>query len=143
MPMTQSTLNLVTRELVPEDQRTEIMDKLFGLRFPMELEPVIYNIAGRLSDDYKGGYYEFYTLSNGGFYMSPSEDRVFHVVCDNFYEGDLSSDALGVTSCMYAYSHLSFVSTAAFSDTYAEMYHRLREYIFEHPEVRAILGATD
>ena len=43
--MTQTSLNLVTRELVPEDQRTVITEKLFGLHFPMQFEPVVYGIT--------------------------------------------------------------------------------------------------
>ena len=91
---------------------------------------------------YKGGYWDFHTLSNGGFYMAPAEDRVFRVACDNMFEGDLSADALGITSCLYAYSHLSFTD-GMFARVSARHYHRLREHMFEHPEVAAILGATD
>jgi len=32
-----------------------------------------------MAEDYYGGYWDFHTLSNGGFYMSPSSDDVFHV----------------------------------------------------------------
>ena len=74
--------------------------------------------------------------------MAPAGDEVFHVVCDNMFDGDLSADALGITACLYAYSHLSFGGDA-FAHNYADHYHRLRSYIFEHPEVRAILSATD
>ena len=45
-----------------------------------------------------------YTLSNDGFYMAPSGDEVFHVACDNMFEGDISADALGITACLYAYT---------------------------------------
>jgi hypothetical protein len=83
----------VTRMLVPEDQRLAIMEKLFGSWFPMRLEPFVYTITERLSGDYNGGYWEFYQLSNGGFYMAPSGDRVYHLICDNQFEGDLSADA--------------------------------------------------
>jgi hypothetical protein len=79
---------------------------------------------------------------NGGFYMTPSNDQVFHVTCDNMFEGDLSADALGITACLYAYSHLSF-SGGSFARDCARHYHLLREYMMEHREVRAILGATD
>ena len=140
--MTQTSLNLVTRELVPEDQRMLITERYFGIHFPLRLEPVIYGITERMADAYSGGYWEFYTLSNGGFYMSPAEDRVFHVTCDNMFEGNLSADALGITACLYAYSHLSF-SDGRFGRVCACHYYRLREYMFEHPEVKAILGATD
>jgi hypothetical protein len=141
--MTQTSLNLVTRELVTENRRLEVTELLFGIHFPLKLEPIIYGITERIAEqDYKGGYWNMYTLSNGGFYMAPSGDEVFHVKCDNMFEGDLSADGLGVVACLYAYSHLSF-SNGRFARVCACHYHRLREYMFEHPEVKAILGATD
>ena len=137
-----NTQTTVTRELVPENQRLYITEKLFGVHFPLQLEPVIYGITERMAEDYNGGYWEFWSLSNEGFYMAPSEDRIFHVKCRNMYEGDLSADALGITSCLYAYSHLPFTD-GNIAREYARHYHRLREYMVEHPEVGAILGATD
>ncbi|MGD8630345.1 MAG: antirestriction protein [Gammaproteobacteria bacterium] len=139
---TQSTQIVVTRELVPEDRRLAVAERLFGVHFPLRLEPVIYGITERMAEDYSGGYWDFYQLSNGGFYMAPSSDRRFSVSCDNMYQGDLSGDALGITACLYAYSHLSF-QDGRFGRVCACHYHRLREYMFEHPEVREILGATD
>ena len=139
---TQSAQTTVTRELVPEHRRMSVVERLFGIHFPLHLEPIIYGITDRMAEDYGGGYWEFYTLSNGGFYMAPSTDVVFHVTCDNMFEGDLSGDALGITACLYVYSHLSF-SGGRFARVCACHYHRLREFMFEHPEVSAILGATD
>jgi hypothetical protein len=74
--------------------------------------------------------------------MAPSTDRLHHVTCDNMFEGDLSGDALGITACLYAYSHLSFTD-GRFGRVCACHFHRLREYMFENPEAVAILGATD
>ena len=140
--MTQTSLNLITRELVPEDRRLDTTERLFGIHFPLHMEPVIYGITDRMAADYKGGYWDFFTLSNGGFYMAPSGDAVYHVSCDNMFEGDLSADALGITACLYAYSHLSF-SNGRFARVSACHYHMLRSYMFEHPEVKASLQATD
>lgn len=78
-----TTQTAVTRELVPEDRRLAITEKLFGVWFPMHIEPFVYTITERLSKDYSGGYWDFQTLSNGGFYMSPSTDQTFHVICQN------------------------------------------------------------
>jgi len=139
---TQASLLQVTRELVPEDQRLVITERLFGMAFPLQLEPVVYGITDRMTEEYDGGYWDFFTLSNGGFYMAPSGDRIFHVRCQNMYEGDLSADALGITACLYAYSNLSF-SLSDIAREYARHYHLLREYMMEHPEVREILGAID
>mgnify|MGYP001821558361 CR=1 FL=1 len=139
---TQASLLPVTRDLVPEDQRLAITEQVFGMAFPLQLEPVVYGITDRMTEEYTGGYWDFYTLSNGGFYMAPAEDRVFHVKCQNMYEGSLSADAFGITACLYAYSNLSF-SLSDIAREYARHYHLLREYSMEHAEVREILGATD
>ena len=138
----QASPSTVTRELVPEDQRLVVVERLFGMAFPLQLEPVIFGITERMAEDYDGGYWDFWTLSNEGFYMAPSEDRIFHVKCQNMYKGDLSADALGITSCLYAFSNLSF-SLTDMAREYARHYHLLREYMLDHPEVREILGATD
>ena len=139
---TQASPLPVTRELVPEDQRLVVAEQLFGMAFPLQLEPVVYGITDRMAEEYTGGYWHFWTLSNGGFYMAPAEDRLFHVKCQNMYEGDLSGDALGITACLYAYSNLSF-SLSDIAEDYARHYHLLREYMLGHPEAREILGATD
>ena len=140
--MTQTSLSLVTKDLVPEDRRMAVTERLFGIHFPMQMEPTVFGITEKMAKDYTGGYWNFYTLSNGGFYMAPSGEDVFHVTCDNMFEGDLSADALGITACLYAYSHLSFSNTR-FARVSACHYHRLREYMFEHPEIKLILQATD
>ena len=67
--MTKAKTNII-RQLVAEDQRTNHTADLFGAYFPLRLEPFVYTMSSRLSDDYSGGYWHFYTLSNGGFYMA-------------------------------------------------------------------------
>ena len=78
----QTSLSLITKELVPEDQRMAVTERLFGIHFPLKLEPVIYGITDRMAaDTYNGGYWSFYQLSNGGFYIAPSNDRTYQVTC--------------------------------------------------------------
>lgn len=133
----------IIRQLVAEDQRVNHTAKLFGHNFPLCLEPFVYGITGMIAEDYRGGYWHFYQLSNGGFYMAPSTDNQFKVSCENGFEGDLSGDALGVVVCLYAFSNLSFGGPGGFAEICAEQYHLLREFMFEHPEVGAILRAID
>ncbi len=73
--------------------------------------------------------------------MAPDDDTLFTVASDNGYEGDMSADALGITACLYAYSHLSFNSVIA--DTCNKHYHLLREFMLDHAEARSILAAID
>jgi hypothetical protein len=137
-----NTTELITRLLVADDQRTILTADLFGVYFPLQLEPFIYAMTSKLSDDYSGGYWNFYTLSNGGFCMTPDTSGQFQVVSENGYEGFMSADALGITACMYAYSHLSFGENR-FSEICAQQYHWLREYMMDHPDAQGILGAID
>ena len=48
----QASPSTVTRELVPEDQRLVVVERLFGMAFPLQLEPVIYGITERMAEDY-------------------------------------------------------------------------------------------
>lgn len=132
----------ITNTIVPESERLAFVDRLFGIQYVTKLEPTVFTITENLAPDYTGGYWEFHDLGNGGFYMAPRFDTEFSIVCENDYEGTLSPDGLGITACLYAFSHLSF-GDSPFAQTCAEQYHLLREFMFEHPEARAILRATD
>lgn len=133
----------ITSNHVPEAQRMTFVDKLFGISYVLKLEPTIFRVADQLAaPTYNGGYWQFFALSNGGFYMAPRTDTAFKVDADNGFSGQLSGDALGITACLSAYSHLSF-GDGAFSETCAQHYHLLREFMFGHAEVKAILGAID
>ena len=136
-------LATVTRTLVPEDQRLSTIESLFGHNFPLQIEPIVFGITERMAEAYHGAYWNFYILDNGGFYLAPDDDGVFKVSCDNYFTGELSADALGITSCLSAYSHLSFSRDESLGRLCARHYHLLREYMYEHAEVAAILGAID
>ncbi|MBL0422381.1 antirestriction protein [Ramlibacter sp. AW1] len=133
----------IYREQLQESERGPHTSKLFGIRFPLMVEPFAFDNAAALSEDYDGGHWEFFILSNGGFYMVPTGRESFHVVCANGYEGDLSADAFGIASCLYAYSLLSFAIDEEVASTCARQYHWLRDYAAQHPEAAAIWRATD
>lgn len=133
----------MTRRTLPDAERAGFVHALFGLHFPMMVEPTVFGMAGTLSPDYKGGFWEFHALSNGGFYMAPHSDTPFHAVCENGFEGALSADALGITACLYAYSNLSFMRIEDLAEVCARQYHLLRDFAMDHAEVKAILAAID
>jgi hypothetical protein len=123
---------MITRKQIPIQQRIHHTADLFGLHFPLHVEPLVYALADHMASDYNGGYWEFYELSNGGFYMAPHSDTPFNVSCENGFEGELSADALGITVCLYAYSQLSFSVESGLAKTCARQYHLLRDYMLEH-----------
>lgn len=133
----------ITRQLVLEKLRVKHTETLFGIHFPLNLEPCVYACTRNIAPVYQGDYWEFYTLSNGGFYMAPYSDEFYSVSCDNGYKGQLSADALGITACLYAYSHLSFSDLKGFAEKCADHNHLLRSYMLDHKEAANILRAID
>ena len=132
----------ITRKTIKSHHRSQHVADLFGLHFPLALEPTIYGITDHLAIAYCGGYWQFYELSNSGFYMAPKSESRFYVSCENGFGGELSPDALGIVACLYAYSNLSF-GEGVFAQRCAEHYHRLREYALVHAEAGAIMAAID
>ena len=132
----------ITKTIVPESDRSAFVDRLFGISYATKLEPTVFTMAERIAPEYSGAYWTFHELGNGGFFFSPSIETLFDVVCENGFKGKLSPDALGITACLYAYSHLSF-GDGRLAETCAEQYHLLREFMFEHAEAVGILRATD
>lgn len=136
------TTNIITATLVSESKRMDVADNHFGIRFPIIMEPMIFQFASQLAPAYNGGYWSFYQLSNGGFYMAPHLEEPFAVIADNGYEGTLSADALGITACLYAYSNLSF-GDGSFGEKCGRHYHWLYEFAMQHLEAAAIRAAID
>ena len=136
------TTHNIINTIVPESERMNIVDGLFGMAYMLKLEPAVFSIAEALAEEYTGGYWDFYDLSNGGFYMAPCHDTELTVSCENGFQGKLSPDAFGITVCLYAFSELSFVGDRM-AQTCAQQYHLLRAYAAQHLEVREIYRAID
>lgn len=132
----------ITAQQVPTRQRAGFVGKLFGVRF-FWIESFVFDTAGSLSEQYEGGYWEYFELSNGGFYMRPRAPERFPVQCANGFDGELSAYAFGVTCCLYAYSSLSFSPDEDFGALCANHFHHLREFALEQKEAKEILRAID
>lgn len=134
--------NIITAVRIPESQRMDVADEHFGIRFPLTVEPMIYQFATQLASAYSGGYWHFYSLSDGGFFMAPEMADTFEVVADNGYQDTMTAEALGITACLYAFSNLSFTK-GPFGEKCADRYHQLYEFAMQHPEAAAIRSAID
>jgi len=109
----------------------------------MAIEPFIYHIASHISHQYDGGYWIYNKLSNGGFFMFPDHSQPFHCICDNGFEDDVFAETLGVSACLYAFSHLSFSDSKQISELCSKHYHLLRDYVPELSEVDQVLAMCD
>ncbi|MBA5687212.1 antirestriction protein [Rugamonas apoptosis] len=134
-----SGAGIVARKVTDEQERMLCLPRVGGARFPL-LEPTVYGVMGEICASYDGGYWDFYTLSNGGFYMAPASEQVFHLCCDNYFERDVSADTAGLIATAYAYSELSFDAHGA---PFARAYERLTAYIRQRADAASIYAALD
>ena len=94
----------------------------------------------RLCGDYDGGFWEFYELSNGGFYIAPENGGKMRLVWSgNYFDGEMSPDAAGIVATLYALNVFAEQAGPYFSDKYIQLY----EFMRLHPEAEVILAAID
>jgi Antirestriction protein len=131
----------ITARPVPDSERLMALPRHFSHRLII-FEDGVYAFMRRFARDYRGGFWQFLELSNGGFYMSPSWEGTFRISVDsNGYDGEMSADAAGITVCLFTYSSLSFEYFG--DEVFADHFHRLRDFALEHAEASAIFGAID
>lgn len=137
----QVVSDTITATLVADDDRLDFLPKRLGHRNLMRGQNLYMDYLGRLSDDYKGGYWEFYELSNGGWYAAPRTEQRYRMHWDgNGYEGEMSADAAGITASLFAINELA---NATREDRLIEAYHLLRDFALEHAEAGQIYDAID
>lgn len=91
--------------------------------------------------DYRGGYWEFFTLSNGGFYMAPAAERAFVLTCEgNGVRGEVSADAAGIVATLMTLNCLAWTTQDPY---FTDSFYWLRDFALEHAEAGAILRAID
>jgi hypothetical protein len=130
----------VVAQRIDDSQRMMALPRHFGERL-LIFEGAVYDFMRRFAADYDGGYWQFYELSNGGFYMAP-DGGPFRILLDtNGYEGVMSADAAGITVCLFACSHLSFRYPE--DNVFSDHFHFLREFAAKHVEASAIFAAID
>jgi hypothetical protein len=113
----------------------------------MKFEGTVYLWMRRLSTDYTGGYWNFYELSNGGFYMALSGEKRFQFDSLNYAQEEVSADAAGVIVTMFALNAIIngivYEEETDLSENFIERYYRLRDFAAEHAESRKIFGLID
>jgi len=137
---------VVTASLVSEDsQRLKILPLMFGRHF-MRGEALAYIWLRRLSKSYDGGVWNYYTLSNGGYYMAPDmgDACLTMRVNGNGFEGSMSPDAAGIVTSLFALDQVMHeVKTKDERDFLLRQYYRLLNFVMFHPERHSIIRATD
>lgn len=132
------TQNIITAKMVAEEDRIDFFPKHCGRAFLM-FESHVYNWMRRLCPDYDGVFWQFYELSNGGFYMAPETAMPVRIVCEgNYFNEEMSADAAGIVVTLFTLSHMAERVLSL-----ADRYYDLMEYIDCHPEAGKIYAAID
>lgn len=155
LPASPAAAQGVVASLVADSARPGFLPKHFGSRHYLKGENAVYNWMGALCPSYRGGYWEFLELSNGSFYMRPTDcqprafppgapsatlpHRMLVRVESNGFEGDVSADAAGIIATLFALNYLA----CGGAEELADKYYALREFALDHPESVSILGAID
>ncbi|MFS2140376.1 antirestriction protein [Duganella sp. Dugasp56] len=140
LPMGASHGGRIEAVLLPPEARLTCLPRHFGAQC-IAVENAVCDMMRRLCPLYRGDYWEFYQLSNGGFYMAPTAVERYRLECDgNGFAGEFGANATGMGVCAMAYSQLSFWRGGARA---AEMYYRLRDFIDLQPEARRLYALLD
>jgi Antirestriction protein len=141
---TTATPTSIKAALVPDDQRLDFLPAFFGPGLMMYGEALVYKWMGRLSRSYNGGSWQFHTLSNGGYYMAPTQPARLRVaVAGNGFDGFVSADAAGVIATLFTLGQLAATENDPAGERFAVLYHALRDYVGDHPEAAFISRAID
>lgn len=125
--------------------RGNILPRHTGRHF-LAFENLVYDLMGRASSDYQGGLWQFFELSNGGFFMAPDRSEPMWLSWpDNYFEGQISPQAAGIGITLMALSILSFNDWLSDEDRdrLTDRFHKLRDFAAEHAEAREIFGLID
>lgn len=138
------TERIIIAERVPDHRRLAFLPAAFTTQMMMRGEAMAFHEADRLSESYRGGSWDFYTLSNGGYYLAPVHPARFAVrVVSNGYDGEVSADAFGVIVTLFVYGALVWINDDTLQAKYSNHYHQLRAFAIQHAERDAILSAID
>ena len=132
----------ITESTVPTSHMTHELHQHFGTA-DIVVESTVYAWLRKLSPDYDGGFWEFHTLSNGGFFMQPVTNSRFQVDSPNGASASMTARDAGITATLFALSHISFHPAAP--ETISRHFELLHEYLDFLPErsVADILRITD
>jgi hypothetical protein len=131
----------VTSSVVPESLRLTIFPRFIGTEHMLHFEALVYGWMRRLSEDYTGGHWNFYTLSNGGFYMAPAASADLRILVEgNCFDGKLSPDAAGLVACLFALNQLACETQLT---RLVDLYHQVRNFSLDHAQAALICRAID
>ncbi|MBD8828985.1 antirestriction protein [Pseudomonas sp. CFBP 13602] len=135
---------IVTCTIVADGDRLNFLPTFFG-KYYMAAEGLLYTHARKFVQGYNGGFWNYFTLSNGGCFAALDTQETQHIViADNYCSEHMSAEAAGITLTLFVFGRLLGANIPeSESDKFIELYHKLRDFALGHPEAQSILTAID
>jgi len=134
-------MEVITKTQVPESERLEFLPRFVGKYFTNYESMVFDKLREASNGKYTGGYWEFYTLSNGGFYMELCQDEPLEMECiDNYYNGTMSAQAASIAVNLCVQNAFAWQVDA---EKHSEHFYQLRTYASQHEEAAQIFAFID
>lgn len=131
---------MITQTLVGEDQREDFLPKHMG-KYSLMFELYAFSMMDRYAENYTGGLWDFFELSNGGMFIAPSSEDKFHMAnAINHSDEIMTAQAAGIGITLYALNALAINFEAPEMGT---LYYALKNFAAEHPESRSIFRFID
>ena len=133
-------MEIITATKVADKDRLNFWLRHVGVAKMLAFERHVYCWMRRLCPHYDGGYWKFYDLSNGGFYIAPADEKKMWLTWPgNYFNDEMSADAAGIVVTLYALNDFAEQISPAFGEKHRQLY----DYIESHPEAQAIYAAID
>jgi hypothetical protein len=129
---------------VAGSRRLRMLPKYFPSVYMM-VENAVYNVANMLCSEYRGGFWDFYEVPNGGFFMALDKKME---LCNplNYSDEEMSGEAAGITICIYAYERVGCAVMDKFPNIAEKLFRQmdlLKDYADQHPEGAKIFRLID
>ncbi|ELY3637719.1 antirestriction protein [Cronobacter sakazakii] len=142
--MTSAVIPVATR--IEGAQRLCFLPDLFGGDFVFA-ESMIYAFADRYCPDYRGGFWNFYRLPDGGGYMAPDVDTLTLDNAGNWFNETVSGNAAGFILTALVLNHRCWHhdsrGNGALCAHMAKRHTQLMSFVEYHPERALIWRALD
>ncbi len=130
----------IVATLIEKEREVELLVRHLGpdwLRF----EHGAYQCLMRACEAYRGGLWDFFELSNGGFYMAPAYTGPMRMRCDSKgFVAIMSPEAAGIYACATTLSTLEATEGNALP---GQKLAQLRDFVFQHAERGALSWALE
>jgi len=130
----------ITKTKCPDNERLDFLPNVIGPRF-LQYERLIYTYMDKASKDYHGGFWDYYSLSNGGFYMAYNAEKSLSMSWeDNYFEGVMGADSASIGINLMVQNAFAWEVNA---ERFTPLYHTLRDFAAQHEEAAFIFRFID